>query len=200
MTENQLQQEITIIKEMIEKTRRDTAESGMLFIIPGILCVIMVLIMANLHWINAEYLIKPVMFTSMALIALTSAYIGYREGKKAKVETYVKKIFGAVWMAIGICCLILVLFFPLTGIYSWNLVGPVAFVVLGIGFFVTGSLYELPLIQWCSLVWWGGSCVLPFSKGYTSMFIIIAIFLFGYILPGIIMNRQYRVRSRQNEA
>jgi len=136
MTQNQLQQEITIIKEMIEKTRRDTAESGLLFIIPGILCVVMVLLMANLHWFNAEYMIKPVMFTSMALIALTSAYIGYREGKKTKVETYVKKIFGTVWMAIGACCLILVLFFPLTGIYTWDLVGPIAFVVLGIGFFV----------------------------------------------------------------
>jgi hypothetical protein len=200
MTQNQVQQEISIIKEMIEKTRRDTAESGLLFIIPGIVCILMILCIASLHVFEAKHLVKPVMFISMAVIALTSAYIGYREGKKAKVETYVKKIFGYLWMSIGISCGIFVLFFPLMGVYSWDMVGIISFVVLGIGFFVTGGLYELPLIQWCSLFWWIGASILPFTKGYTSMFLIIAIFLFGYILPGIIMNRQYKARRKSNES
>jgi hypothetical protein len=200
MTQNQVQQEIAIIKEMIEKTRRDTAESGLLFIVPGILCILMILLMASLNWFNATHLAKPVMFISMAVITLTSIYIGYRESKKAKVETYVKKIFGALWIAIGASCCIFALFFPLMEVYSWNMVGVTSFVVLGIGFFVTGALHELPLIQWCSLFWWIGASALPFAKGYSSMFLIIAIFLFGYILPGLIMNRHYKTRSRENEA
>jgi hypothetical protein len=196
MTQNQLQQEISIIKDMIEKTRRDTAESGLLFIIPGIICILMVILMSSLHWFNASHLTKPVMFISMAIIALSSAYIGYRESKKARVETYVKKIFGALWMAIGASCAIFVLYFPLMGVYSWDMVGIIAFIVIGIGFFVTGALYELPLIQWCCLFWWIGASILPFAEGFTSMFLIIAIFLFGYILPGIILNRKYKTRSR----
>jgi hypothetical protein len=200
MTQNQFQQEITIIKEMIEKTRKDTAESGLLFIIPGILCILMVLLMSALQWFNANHLMKPVMFASMAVISLSSAYIGYRESKKAKVATYVKKVFGYVWIAVAVSCLLFVLYFPLIGVYSWDILGILAFSVLGIGFFVTGGLYELPLIQWCSLFWWIGAAILPLAKGFTSMFIIIAVFLLGYILPGFIMNRQYKARSISNES
>jgi len=37
MKQDQIKREIAIIKDMIEKTRKETAESGLLFIIPGIL-------------------------------------------------------------------------------------------------------------------------------------------------------------------
>ena len=55
MNQAQVQQDISIIKEMIEKTRRETAESGFLFIIPGILCVLTVIIMSILERLNLRY-------------------------------------------------------------------------------------------------------------------------------------------------
>jgi hypothetical protein len=200
MKQNQIQQEITIIKDMIEKTRRETAESGLLFIIPGILCILTIFLMALLEMYQLNHLFLPALLTAMAVIVITSAVIGIKEGKKERIETYAKSIFAHVWIACGICCLITGLIFPISKIYPWHFVSIIPLLFIGIAFYITGVIYKIRIIQWSALLWWFGASLLAFVEGSYRPFILIIIFLFGYILPGIILNKQYKSRSITHEA
>jgi hypothetical protein len=200
MNQNQIQQEIVIIKDMIEKTRRETAESGLLFIIPGILCILTIFMITVLEMYQMNNLVLPALLTAMAVIAVVSAAIGIKEGKKERIETYAKSIFAHVWIACGICCLITGFIFPISNIYPWHFVSIIPLLFIGIGFYITGVVYKIRLIQWSALLWWVGASFLAFVEGSYRPFILITIFLFGYILPGIILNKQYKNRRIVHEA
>ena len=200
MNQGQVQQDISIIKEMIEKTRCETAESGYLFIIPGILCILTVIIMSLLNKSNLNHLSLPIFFSLLLLIVASSVFIGVKEGKKERVQTYTKRLFAHIWIACGLVCFITGFVLPFMNVYSWFFLSVIPFFVLGIGIYMTGVIYEIKSIQWCGLVWWIGAFLLAFVKSPWRIFIIITTFTLGYILPGLILSKQYKNRSRANES
>jgi hypothetical protein len=200
MTQIQLEQDLSIIKNMIEKTRRETAESGYLFIIPGILCILTVLIMSRLEAFALSHLARPIFLGLLGLIAATSAWIGIREGRKTRVQTYAKTIFAHLWIAVGVVCLIVGVLLPLLNVFPWSSQPVISFFVLGIGIYLTGVIYEIPGIKWCGVVWWLGAFILAFVTGPKRIALIIAIIVLGYILPGILLARQSKHRSQTDES
>jgi len=200
MTQIQLEQDLSIIKNMIEKTRRETAESGYLFIIPGILCILTVISMSLLNDFGLSHLARPIFLSLIGFIVLSSLLIGTHEGRKVRVQTYAKTIFAQVWIAVGVVCLLTGFLLPLLNVFPWSLQPIVPFFVLGIGIYLTGVIYEIRAIQWCGLVWWIGSFILPFVTGPMRVFLIVSIFTLGYILPGIILGRQSKNRSQTHES
>ncbi len=195
MTTNDLQQEISIIKDMIDKTRGEFVQSGLLFIIPGILTVLTILIVHLLEQMELHSFSRPFLFGGIGSVIITSVFIGVREGMRDKVDSYAKNVFSQIWIALAIAMVITCFFFPLAAVYSWNSIGMFSFPILGIGFYMTGVIYKIKLIQWCSLVWWAGSCIMAVADSQYIAYLIIFIFLLGYILPGYLLNRQYKKRG-----
>lgn len=200
MTQIQIEQELTIIKNMIEKTRRESAESGYLFIIPGILVILTIILMSHLNDLNLGHLERPIFITLLGLIVGTSVWIGIHEGRKTRVQTYAKTIFAHLWIAVGVVSLLTGFLLPLLNVFPWSLQPIVPFFALGIGIYLTGVIYELRAIQWCGLVWWLGAFMLAFVTGPKRIVFIILIFALGYILPGIILSRQAKNRSQIHES
>ncbi len=192
MEHEQVQQDISIIKEMVEKTRRETAESGNFFIFIGILSILILPLMYILgnRW----------EFPIIVGVAVVGAIIGYltvgRPGKEEKVQTYAKEIFGHLWMACGFICILLIFVFPFLNLYPATATPVLVYLVLGIGLFTTGAIYNLKFIKFCSLAWWVGALLLSFAE-LASMHMLIAglTTAIGFVLPGIIFNRKYKNRS-----
>jgi hypothetical protein len=63
---------------------------------------------------------------------------------------------------------------------------------MGIGVFITGSLFELKYVQWGGLVWWLGAVLLALLEGQFTIVIMVANILFGWIIPGFLLNKQYK--------
>ena len=195
MNDSQLQQEIAIIKAMIERTRRETFVSGYLFIIPGILWIVGVLVLAMLEFIDTPHqLMRLSGFIAFSALIVSSAFISIREGRKERVKSYSKQLFGQLWGACGIAILIMAVLIPLLNVSrSAGLFVPL--IIIGIGFYMTGVIYELPLVQVCGFVWWIGPCLFAFVTGPSRLILWISLILFGYVLPGILLNRQYRLKK-----
>ncbi len=190
MNDSQFQEELSTIRRMIERTRRETFQSGYLFIIPGVIWLVAVIVMGTLEMTGWAAIVHAWGWTVFAVIALVSVTIGLVEGNKVKdqPQTYTRLLFSQLW---GACAVVIVLIaFAVPHMNSYT---PVAeLLVVGLGFYVTGVIYELPMVQFSGVVLWIGMCALGFIEGNVRLPIWIATIFFGFILPGIMLNVQYR--------
>ncbi len=192
MEHQQVQQDISIIKEMIEKTRRETAESGHFFIFIGILSI---LIIPLIHFMGLQW-----EFPILIGMTVIGGVIGFmtigRQGKKEKVRTYAQEIFGYLWAACGFICIMILFVFPFLNVIPATAAPVLIYLILGIGLFTTGAIYDLKFITLCSLAWWIGALLISFVE-LASIHTLIAVLTIsiGFVLPGIIFNRKYKNRS-----
>jgi hypothetical protein len=199
MTQNQVEKEISIIKNMIEKTRRETAESGLLFIIPGIFLIFAIVVIRILESQRLDNWVLPALFIAMGLTAIISMYIGFKGDKTEKVTSYPKTLFANLWCACIVPFILIGVVFPLTHVLEWNVLPLFSFLILGIAIYMTGAIYELRLVQCCGAIFWIGACLLAYIEGPIRMVIVISVLFLGYVLPGYILNRTYKNRSQKDE-
>jgi len=192
MDHQQIQQDLAIIKDMIEKTKKETADSGWFFIGMGLLSIISVVVIILLEYKRMEHLIVP-MFLFMFF---ASSAIGYftlnRREQKVKVKSYPKTLCYSVWFACSVPIVITSFLLPMLKVIPYSLVPVLTTLILGIGVFATGVIFESRFIYWCSAFWWGGAIAMALVQGYGRGIIMVGILLFGWVLPGIILNRQYK--------
>lgn len=197
----QVQEELSIIKQMIEKTRRETAESGHFLIFVGISSIFFTLFLAAMNKIfHLGYLSIAILAVALIINGVIGYFTTVKEAKKEHVTTYPKIILGHVWGAIGLPALMAVFVLPFLKVYPFSALPVVCAMLMGIPIYITGAIYELPFIKWCSLAWWGGALGMAFVRGMPRAFIMVAVIFLGWILPGLIMNRRYKNRSKDHES
>ena len=198
MDNNQIQQEISIIKEMIDKTRKETAESGLFFISIGFVAILGTITIGILEHFNLNHLVLPVMIIMLIINAILGYITVSRSERKGKVKSYHKTILYNVLFSFTVPAILIVFIFPLLKVYPWSLTPVLVSVLMGIMIYVTGVILEARFFLWCSLAWWAGALLMALVNGTPRIFIMITILLFGWILPGLILNRKYKNRSKQN--
>ncbi len=193
MDQNNVQQEIAIVKQMIEKSRRETAESGNLFIVLGLLCSMFPWAFAMLTKDNSK-LIMPCIIVFISICVIVGVIISAREEKKEKVKTYAKAIHEQLWVVCGTACIMVSFFSPMFDALPYSAVPIFVSLLLGIMVFQTGIIYELKSISGFGLLWWGGAVIMAIEpKG--TLLVLTVLFLGGWVLPGLILKKNYSDRG-----
>lgn len=200
MNHNQIQQEISIIKSMIEKTRKETAESGHLFIFMGIASAIFVLVISMLELYRLNHWILPAMITLTIINGIIGYLVVTKASKQERVKTYPKTIVLSLWVICGMTLLMMTFLFPFLKVYPFSSLGTLVSLILGIAVFMTGIIYEMRFILWFSLAWWIGACLMALIEGKFRFLIMIVTIIIGWIIPGIILNKKFKNGSKNNEA
>lgn len=200
MNHDQVQQEISIIKNMIEKTKRETAESGHLFIFMGIAAAVFVLIISLLELYKLFDLILPAMIALAIINGIIGFFVVTKIEKKEKATTYPKTVVLTLWFVCSMTILMLTFLFPFLNVYPFRALPVLVSLILGIAVFISGVIYEMRAIQWLSLSWWIGACLMALSQSEFRFLIMIASIVIGWIIPGGILNKQYKNRSTHNES
>jgi hypothetical protein len=192
MEREQVQQEISMIREMIEKTKAETAESGWFFILIGIFIMVATSGIAILESLNLHQ------WVWVALVAMLAggAVIGhFTIEKKTRVKTYAKTVWVSTWTACSMAILLMTFLFPFLDLYPMSTVPVLALLVIGVAVFVTGVIFETRAVIYSGFVWWAGAIGMALVFDITRLYIMLATLLLGWVLPGIILNRQYQRRS-----
>jgi hypothetical protein len=200
MTGDQVQEQLSIIRTMVEKSRRETAESGAFLIWLGVIGIVTVFAIRGLELSGLSHLTIPF----LALVLVVNGVVGYftvtRRQKRARARSYPATICYTVWLACGVSIVIVAFVLPSLGAYPWNLVPVLAALFMGIGVFSTGAIFEVPAITWSSLAWWGGAVAMAVIEGPPRAIVMASAILLGMILPGAILNRRYRERRGGDES
>jgi hypothetical protein len=202
MDSNQMQQEIALIKRMIEKTRAEAGDSGWLFTIIGIGSILYVAVVVAVQELF-NHLLVPAMIVITAVFGLTIFVLGRRREKKEKVRSYPKAVADAVTATCGIACLLTTILFPMTRVYPLYL-GPVfAMLLFGVIQITISVVYATRYLFWAGLISWAGACVLAYTKPVRTNWPIatatmIVVLFTGFVVPGILLNRKHRLKVRQS--
>ncbi len=200
MNHDQIQQEISIIKTMIEKTKKQTAESGRLFIFMGIAAALFVIVISMLEIYHLQRWVLPMMIALTVVNGVLGFLIVGRAVQKEKVTTYPRTVVLNLWVICSVALLMLTFLFPFLKVYQFNALPILVSLIFGIGVFMTGIIYELRFIQWFSSVWWIGALLMALIQSRYRFLIMIASIIFGWIIPGFILNKQYKKGSQENES
>jgi len=190
-------EQLRIIKSMVDRGRRETAESGHFFIWIGILSIVGVFAIRAIETAGRGELIVPM----LAALTIGNGVLAYMAivwaRRDAGARSYATRICYSVWLACGIASIITVLPLPLLRAIPWDLVPVIVALIIGVGMFSSGVVLESRSITLSSAAWWGGAVAMALMEGGGRAYVMAAMIVIGWILPGAILNRNYRqVRDR----
>lgn len=193
MDEQQAREEIQLIKSMLEKTKKAAAESGTLFIVWGVLITLALIgnyVLAYFKKYDWEWLIWVIV---AGVGWVYSAIYGIRRERTQPVKTYVQTAARHLYFACGVGFLLVGLFLPWLGAYSYEAISILIAVIMGILFFVTGGIFEWTLLKWFGLLWWAGAVGMSFIRDHLSQAIFYTVlFIVGYLVPAFILRSKFR--------
>mgnify|MGYP006291257683 CR=1 FL=1 len=195
MNQNNIQQEISIIKNMIEKTNRNTAESGALFIFIGIACIAYVGIITILELLGLFSWVLPAMLGMTVILAVVGGIVAGRIDRKVKVKTYANVINRTIITVCSFAILITSLLFPFTHVYAWVFAPMFAALIFGIMLFLSAVVNELNVFYWGGSVAWAGALIMAYTQNVqfpVRGIVMVVILITGFILPGVALNRKFK--------
>jgi hypothetical protein len=199
MNELEAKEEIRLIREMIQKTRRATAESGTLYFFWGIWIILAIIGNYILVWLEKYDWIWLDWVAFVLLGMAYSTFYGIRQEKRQAVATYVQIAARYLAMACAMGFLLFGLIFPLLKLYSWEVIPPLIAVMAGIELFAIGGIYEWNLLKWCGALWWLASLLmLLVPKEYRTL-VFVPLILVAYLLPGWVLRSTYKKSVNGNE-
>ena len=192
MNKIQAQQELTLIRGMINKTKQDTADSGYFLIFIGIFCMITTLLIGFLESYQLNHLVLPAMIVTL----IGGALIGYlttnQKEQKEKVSSYHKKICYSIWFACAVPVILITFVFPYAGIIKFSLIPVFTSLIMGIAVFASGILFESRYVLLSSLIWWAGALIMAFLDPYLLVYAMMIVIFLGWVLPGLILNHAFK--------
>ena len=199
MTGSEVREQLSIVRTMIEKSRRETAESGSFFIWIGLIGVATVAAIRALEVLGHSRLTVPALVAVFVAGGVAGYLLVARRRRQAGARSYPATVCYTVWAACAIPMAVTTFVFPMIGLYPWSLVPVLAALFMGIGVFMSGAIFEVRAITWSGFAWWGGAVAMALVEGSGRAWIMAAILLAGMVYPGVVLNRHHR-RERGGDA
>ena len=200
MNDLQAKDEIRLIQEMIERTKKITAGSWMFFLVWGIVVILGIggmyalVSIEKFRWIWLNWIV----FVGIGVIF--SIVYGKKLEKLEGARTYANITTGHVCFACGMAFALVGFIFPLLNLYSWGLIPVLISTVAGILVFTLGGIFEWNLLKWCGVTWWLGAVGMIFLHENYRALLVIPLLLIGYIMPALVLRSMYQKQRDENEA
>jgi hypothetical protein len=198
MNDLQAKDEIRLIQEMIERTKKITAGSWMFFLVWGIVVILAIggmyalVSIEEFSWIWLNW----VVFVGIGVVF--SIVYGKKLEKLEGARTYANIATDHVCFACGIAFILVSFIFPLLKLYSWGLIPVLISMVAGILVFTLGGIFEWNLLKWCGVIWWLGAVGLIFIHENYRALLVIPLLLIGYIMPALVLRSMYQKQRDEN--
>lgn len=187
--------EITFIKKVIEESRNSIIyHSSYLFW--GVAMTSALIATYVLINYQAFAIIPWIWIVAVLAGWVYTAYAISRGDNKKKVKTFVEKLTGSVWFAVGITATLVSLTGSFSKAFDGVFVTPLVSSILGIAYFVTGAAHNKNWFRNLAYGWWIGSFFLFLFPSNYSMLIMAGMIIGLQIAPALILRKDLKqVRS-----
>ena len=193
METRQAELELSLIKKMMDDSRKISLDNGWHFIYWGSLVTTALLLNYILIIVHAkQQCIGWMWFIMMIGGAIAGGIMEKRHERKKKVHTIAGRIIGSLWFASGIAMFIYGFLGSISGGYNSVYICPVISTSLGISYFTTGEIQQVKLLKYVAFGWWVGAVFLFFYPGIHTLLIFALMMICFQIAPGIIINRKFK--------
>ncbi len=191
MDEKTALEEIQFIRKVIEDTKRNVMYNGRDYIFWGIL-VIFGMMATYLFHLNQIYFNYIWIWVVLIPIGWIYSFINRKSIKEQHPSTYAGKLLGTVWLAAGIAMTIIGFIGPVLGAIKPMAISPIACIITGSAYFISGIIVEEKWIRNLSFGWWIGGIVLLRVVSAESFLIMAVLMLFFQTIPGILIYKKYK--------
>ena len=183
--------ELSLIKKMMEDSRRLNIDNGIHYIFWGILVTIALLInyAMVLLKVPGNY-IGLAWFILMLSGALIDGIIGRRQSKSSKVTTFTSRIMGSLWFASGIAMFMYGFLGVISKAYNPLFICPIISTSLGISYFTSGAIQQIKWLQNISFGWWAGAAFMFIFPSVHTLLIFAVMMICLQVIPGLILNKK----------
>lgn len=191
--------ELSVIKKIMEDSRKIVLDNGVHYIFWGVVVTAAVLINYAMILMSmpGKY-IGLMWMILMVLAAITDGIIGAKQSKTTRVRTFAGDLLGSLWMASGIAMFIFGFIGTVSKAYNPIYICPIISTALGISYFTSGAIQQLKWLQYIAYGWWAGAMVMYFLPG-AHTFLIFAFMMISFqIIPGIILNAKFKKSAQEH--
>jgi hypothetical protein len=193
MDSTQAELELSVIKKIMEDSRKAAHDNGWHYIFWGAL--VSISLVANyilaLMRINMKYA-GLMWFIAMTTGAIIGAIIERKDKNKRRAHTFAGKMLGSLWFASGISMFIFGFVGTMTGAYNPVFICPVVSTALGVAYYTSGALQQIKWLKNLSYGWWTGAVLLFIFPSVHTLLIFAVMMIVFQITPGIILNNNYK--------
>ena len=196
------QEELAFIRRIMADSRGQVADDGKPSIVWGIIVVLGMLFNyyeGYMHALTGQRQYAGWVWLGLCLLGLVYIYWHVRtQNRRQRSKTFAGRVAGAIWGAVGVSMSI----FIAATIIGYSLDRTIALhpifictvtsLILGIGYFVSGILYEISWLRWVAIGWWASSVIYVFWPRADALLVYAAAMIVLQIIPGVILLRKYR--------
>ena len=181
------QESLKLIQSMIIKTRQDFGDNSKYFLVWGWITFVACIgqfVLKNVFAYEKHYLVWLLIIPGIII----STYMGIKEQKTRKVNTYVGDSMKYLWMGMGISFFVLSM---ILGGLGWNnAIFPFFIMLYGLGTFISGKFLQFkPLVFGGVAAWAMAIASAYFNYDYQMLFGAAAI-LVSYIIPAYLLRNK----------
>lgn len=181
------QESLSIIQNMIDKTKHSLSDGSHYFLLWGYAVFIGCSIQYSLLVIDYQRHYYA-WFVMLIAIAVHNVFI-FRDAKKQRVVTFIEEAYGYLWMGVGIAFGVLSVLFIKIG---WQYCFPFYILFYGVGSFISGNLIKFKPLAIGGIVCYILAALAVFTSYPTQILITAVSVLIGYIIPGHMLRSQYK--------
>ncbi len=193
METKQAELELSVIKTIMEDSRKVVCNNGWHYIFWGV--VVSVALIANyvmaLMNISQNY-VGFMWFILMISAAIVSSVWERRRDRQRIVKTFAGRLLGSLWFAGGVSMFMFGFVGTISGAYDAIFICPIISTVLGVTYFASGEIQQLKWQKALSFGWWAGAAALFFFPSVHTLLIFAVMLILFQTVPGIIMNNKYK--------
>lgn len=186
------QESLDLINSMIVKARKRYSDNSFYYLLWGWLVIAACILH---YWFAVDEVVKePSMaWLIMFIGAVISIFHGMKKDRMAKVGHYTDKLYGWLWISLGVAMIIVIV----NGQELNFQIVPLMLMLAGVGTFVSGKMMGVKVLQFGAICLWS-SAILAFQLSEINQLLAMAGGItIGYLMPGYIMKANYK---RENKA
>ncbi len=205
---------LDLITQMINKAKDACHDTGIAAIMWG--AVITICSLVRLSELHFEYRLPFDIYLLTIVAVIPQIYFSIKEKKGRKVKTYDDAFMDTLWMGFGICIFLMIFttsvmysqwdsaadeYRKLTGtaypfrLYEFN--SSLFLMLYGLPTFVTGVSMKFKPMLWGGLLCWVSCLVTIYTSIKIDLILVALSSFFAWLLPGIIMEKEYRKAKRE---
>lgn len=197
MDTKQAELELSVIKKIMEDSRNAVYDRGIQGIFWSILIAVTLIInyiilitKTGLQFIGWSWIVL------MGLGTIISLIISRNEKKKIKVTTFAGRVLTSIWVSIGVSNSMFAFASVIPHAYNPLYIIPLDSVVLGIGFYVTGTIQQIKFLKLLSFIWWTGGAYFLIFPGIHNMLFFSFMLIVSLLIPSIQNRNKLKMSSK----
>jgi hypothetical protein len=186
-------EQLKVIQDMIEKTKKETAENGWSLIMWGWLLIGSCFSAYLLYWKELYELAWLPWAVLMPLGGLVHLIVGIKKRKIKNVKTYAERAIGWVWIACGWAMFFIGFVAVPSGILkSYDSITPMECLIAGIGAMITAKIIDWNPMFYLSLLWFVAVILMIFVDTNYHLLIMAITIIPAYLVPGYVLRYKYK--------